>query len=255
MFETGAATHIGKVRTRNEDSYLVRAEAGLWAVADGMGGYEDGHIASGALVEELQLVRPPASASELLDACEGGLLRANARLQERARERGASVGATVAILLAYERHFACIWAGDSRIYRVRAGVIEQLTQDHTEVEELIASGALGRDQAQAAGRQNVVTRAIGVYPQPELEISHGALEPEDAFVLCSDGLTTHVPDKEILARVNSGDSQDAYDSLVCLTLERGAIDNVTVVVVRYRPNGEEQSASPAQTDSPAERGE
>jgi protein phosphatase len=237
LFETGAATHVGKLRQRNEDDYLVRPDIGLWTVADGMGGHADGDLASATVVELLKSIERPGSASELLALCEDRVLQANDRLKEIAQERGGTVlGATVAVLLVYDTHYACIWSGDSRVYLVRGGEIHQISRDHTEVQELIAEGLLDPKDAKTWPRRNVVTRAIGVNDDPELEMRNGVLEPNDTFVICSDGLTAHVEDGEILACVNTSYSQEACDKLITLTLERGAEDNVTVIVARYRPD-------------------
>jgi serine/threonine protein phosphatase PrpC len=141
----------------------------------------------------------------------------------------------VAVLLVYEQFFACVWAGDSRIYRIRAGAIEQLSVDHTEVQELVANGRLTAEEARSWPRRNVITRAIGTYDDAELEMTDGTLEPGDIFVICSDGLTNHVEDHEILALTAANPPQRACDLLVGLTLDRGAIDNITIVSVRFDP--------------------
>jgi protein phosphatase len=237
IFDTGAATHTGKLRERNEDSYLARPDVGIWTVADGMGGHSAGDFASATVVEALQAIERPASASELLTLCEDRVLKANARLREIALERGGIVlGSTVAVLLVYDAHFACVWAGDSRVYMVRNSEIQQISRDHTEVQELISEGLLKAEDAKTWPRRNVITRAIGVDDDLELEMRSGTLEPDDVFVICSDGLTTHVEDREILECVTSGSSQQACEKLIALTLERGAEDNVTVIVMRYRPD-------------------
>lgn len=233
-YDTGAATHVGKVRERNEDSYLVRPEIGLWAVADGMGGHEAGDLASRTVVDTLKLIDPQATAADLLTACENHVALANQRLKEIGRARGGvTLGATLAALLAFEDYYACVWSGDSRVYIVRAGTILQLSQDHTEVQELVAAGTITAEEAQNWPRSNIVTRAIGVLEEPELEVTSGPLLDGDSFVICSDGLTRHVADGEILARVSSGPAQEACDKLLSLALERGGIDNVTVVVMHY----------------------
>jgi protein phosphatase len=234
LYDTGVATHRGNVRRENEDSHLVHAANGVFAVADGMGGHEAGALASSIVTESLQSIGCPVSASDLLARLENRVLRANSRLKAIARERGGVIlGATLAALLIYDRHYACVWSGDSRIYRVRGGEIAQLSRDHTEVQELIDGGVLAAADARTWPRRNVITRAIGVHDEPELELEHGVLEPGDAFVLCSDGLTNHVEDREILATLNDRPCQDACDALVAMTLERGAADNVTVLAVRY----------------------
>jgi serine/threonine protein phosphatase PrpC len=235
----GAATHVGKVRQHNEDSFLIQpnhgvTDSGLWAVADGMGGHEAGDLASQTIVEELRSVGAPATAAALLASCEERIVAANSRLRDIARQRGGGlIGSTVAVLLVYDRYYACVWSGDSRIYRARDAGIEQVTVDHTEAQELLDAGKLTPEQARTWPRRNVITRAIGVQDDPELEMTHGPLLPGDTFVLCSDGLTAHVEDGEILACATEGEPQRACDRLVALTLDRGAVDNVTVVVVRY----------------------
>jgi protein phosphatase len=226
MFDIGSASHVGKVRRRNEDSYVVRPDAGLWAVSDGMGGHEDGHVASQIVIEELRSVAIPRSATDLLEDCEDRIASANWRLKELGCARGGViVGATLALLLAF---------GD--YYVVRDGKILQLSQDHTELEELLAKGVLTREEAKTWRAANALTRAIGVADDVELEITSGPLQPGDAFVICSDGLTRHVTDEEILQHVDNAMSQAACERLVALTLERGATDNVTLIVVRRQPD-------------------
>jgi protein phosphatase len=237
-FSSAAATHSGRVRERNEDCYLVRPETGLWAVADGMGGEHAGDVASAMVISELQAIEPQPSATALLARCEAGIVRANGRLKELAADRGAAViGTTVVMLLTFEAYYACIWSGDSRVYRIRDGDIVQLSRDHTEVQELVSDGVLTADEARLWPGRNVITRAIGVQDEPELELEYGVLEQGDTFVLCSDGLTVHVADNEIRDIVSARAPQEACDALIELTLSRGAVDNVTVVVVRYQPNG------------------
>ena len=233
--ETGAATHVGKVRRQNEDNYLVATPRGLWAVADGMGGHAAGEIASRIVVDELAAVATPATAAELLASCEQHLISANSHLKKLGDERGALIGTTVAVLLIFDGHYACIWSGDSRIYRLRRHRIEQISVDHTEVQELVSAGRLTAEEARTWPRRNVITRAIGVSDDPELEIKGGALKAGDTFVICSDGLTAHVEDQEILALAEENSPQRMCDLLVDLTLDRGAVDNVTVVAVRFDP--------------------
>jgi protein phosphatase len=235
LFETGSGTHAGKVRQHNEDRYLVLPDFGLWAVADGMGGHDSGDYASQTIVDALGTIGPPSSAAELLARTEQQIAAANTRLREVGRDRGDRViGATLAVLLSFDRHYACVWSGDSRIYVVRGGAITQLSRDHTEVQELLAEGAITEAEARRWPRSNVVTRAIGVFDSPQLELTSGPLRDGDCFVICSDGLTQHVSDDEILRCVLDNAAQPACDALIALTLERGATDNVTVVVARYR---------------------
>jgi protein phosphatase len=236
-FVSGSSTDVGCVRRENEDSYLVLPERGVFAVADGMGGHEAGSLASAAVVDSLRSIDEPATVDALLAQCRDRLSRANRQLLEIADRRGGKViGATVAALLAWEGYYACVWSGDSRIYLVRHGEIQQVSQDHTEVAELVAEGILSAEEARTWPRRNVVTRAVGVRMELDLDVVQGVLEKGDTFVICSDGLTAHVTDGEILDAVGKA-PQGACDALVALTRERGATDNVTVVVARYAPRG------------------
>lgn len=234
LFDTGSATHVGMVRNCNEDNFIARPDVGLWAVADGMGGHHAGDLASTTVIGALKSIEPARSAAELLARCEEHVVQANSALAEIGRQRGGVIGTTLAALLAYETHFACVWSGDSRIYLVRDGAIALQSRDHTMVEEMVAAGKLTAAEARNSPRRNVITRAIGVSDDPELEIKDGTLRAGDAFVLCSDGLTAHVADEEILEHVARATPQRACDALIDLTLSRGASDNVTVVVVSYR---------------------
>ncbi|MBR0779353.1 serine/threonine-protein phosphatase [Bradyrhizobium diazoefficiens] len=231
-FDAGALTHPGKVRPRNEDALLARADVGLWAVADGMGGHDAGDVASQMIVKALDGISKAASAVELLESTESRIFEANRQIMALSRERGGGViGSTIAILLISEDHYACLWAGDSRLYLVNNGVVRQVSRDHTEAEEMVASGALTPEEARN-WPQNVITRAIGVHENPELEIITGSFEATDIFVLCSDGLTKHVSDEEIRQRVSAEDAQSSCEALVGLALERGGYDNISVIVVR-----------------------
>ncbi len=240
--ESGAVSHVGCVRKANEDRFLVAPALGVYAVADGMGGHDSGALASATVVESLASIGPAVSAADLLARLEDRVWRANAALQEIVAKTGRILGSTVAILLVFDDHFACVWAGDSRIYRIRQKTIVQLSRDHTEVQDLVERGVLTRDEARTWPRRNVITRAVGVSPDLELELEHGEINIGDTFVICSDGLTGHVTDSEILAEARSDLSPQAVcDALLALTLGRGASDNVTIVVVRYGPG-------PATTD-------
>src|SRR5947199_1044062 len=150
LFETGSGTHVGKVRQHNEDRYLVMPDFGLWAVADGMGGHESGDYASQTIVDALSAIGPPSSGAELLSRTEQQIAAANARLRKVSHDRGDKIiGATLAVLLSFDHHYACVWSGDSRIYLIRDGAIAQLSRDHTEVQELLAEGAITQAEARS----------------------------------------------------------------------------------------------------------
>ena len=145
------------------------------------------------------------------------------------------IGSTVVILLISEGYFACLWSGDSRAYLIRGQDISQITRDHTELEELLASGKLTPQEAENWPMRNVITRAIGVFDEPEVDMNHGALEPGDTFILCSDGLSNHVEPWEIREIVKNRTAQDASRQLIDLALDRGGRDNITVIVINCRP--------------------
>jgi serine/threonine protein phosphatase PrpC len=243
-FDVGSSTNPGKVRQRNEDSLLLRTDAGFWAIADGMGGHDAGDVASQLIVAALNKISSPSTAADLLEQCEERIFAANRQIIEISKKNGGlTMGSTVAVLLVREEHYACVWAGDSRVYLVRDESIVQISRDHTEVEELRASGAVSAEELKHWPK-NVITRAVGVREQPELEIVTGPCMVGDAFVLCSDGLTNHVEDQEICECVSGSGAKVCSDALVQLALDRGGLDNVTVVVVKSR-----DSHSPPASDS------
>ena len=232
VFRTASATHVGRVREVNEDGLLARPEVGLWAVADGMGGHGGGDLASSAVIAALGTIADPGSAAELLAQFEDRIIRVNADLRGLAKTRATQiVGTTVVAILIYGFHYACVWCGDSRAYRLRAGSLAQISRDHSEVQDLIDRGVLEPHEARNWPRRNVITRALGVASQAALEIGDGPIMAGDRFLLCSDGLTNHVDDSEIAALLGADDLEKACARLITLTLQRGALDNVSIVIV------------------------
>lgn len=232
LHRTASVSHVGKVRALNEDSVLARPDIGLWAVADGMGGHGGGDVASRSVVAALAALAPQPSAAALLKEFEARIMRVNEELRALARSQGASVlGTTLVAVLVHGVHFACVWCGDSRLYLMRAGALEQISRDHSEVQDLIDRGVLEKDEAKVWPRRNVVTRALGGADQAELDIVDGPAYVGDRFLLCSDGLTAHVDDAEIAALLAADDPQKACDDLLALTLQRGASDNVSMIVL------------------------
>ena len=227
-----ARTHAGRVRELNEDAYLDRPDIGLWAVADGMGGHDNGEVAADLVVEALSRIDVFASAPHFRDAALGALQAANSALVERALERLSDVmGATVAALLAYQDHYACVWAGDSRVYLLRAGQLRRLTRDHSVVQEMLDAGQLRRDQMRHHARAHVVTRAVGAADELKLDVVSGRTYPGDRFLLCSDGLSNLVEDDELGDILARPPLQKAVERMIDLALRRGAPDNVTAVLV------------------------
>lgn len=232
-FDTGAVTHSGCVRDHNEDRYLAAPDHGIWLVADGMGGHFGGDVAAQIMVDEAASVNRAATAPDLHARFHDRVARANDAIRDHSqRNEGVTIGTTLASLLIHDRSFVASWCGDSRIYLLREGKLHQVSRDHTEVQELLDTGAITHEQAENWPRRNVITRAIGVHEQAHVEDRFGDLQDRDTFILCSDGLTGHVSDDEIAGLVRGQSAQRACDALLNLTLERGANDNVTLIVVR-----------------------
>jgi serine/threonine protein phosphatase PrpC len=230
-FATAGLTHEGLVRSANEDSHLLRDDLGLWAVADGMGGHENGQWASRTIVERLAAVPASGDFETDLDSVRGAVAEANAVIRERAEAAGKAMGSTLALLMAAGSRYACVWAGDSRVYRLRDGVLEQLSRDHTQVQDLIDKGLLTPEQARDHPMGHVLSRAIGVEDPVRLDTLEGTLDGRDVFLLCSDGLTGVVSHAEIEDHLKTSDPRSAGRRLIELTLSRGAPDNVTLVTV------------------------
>jgi protein phosphatase len=232
-FETGMATHVGKIRQANEDAAIAMPELGVWAVADGMGGHDNGQFASQTLTAAIGSTGVAVSAADQIARFKDRVLRANDTIRHTAEAQGGvTIGTTLTSVLTHDYSYVCIWAGDSRVYLLRGGVLTQVTRDHTEAQELVDSGVLTPEQAKTWPRRNVITRAIGIFEDPELDECTGDISPSDTFLLCSDGLTGHLSDEEIGRKAATLRPQEACDALIEATLERGASDNVTVIIVR-----------------------
>jgi serine/threonine protein phosphatase PrpC len=238
-------SHVGHVRALNEDACLARPDLGIWAVADGMGGHDCGDYASSLIIGELGRVRRPGSARELLQSVDETLARCNETLLERA-DGGELSGSTIVALLVFEQNFAAIWAGDSRLYRLRNGGLERLTHDHSYVQELVERGELMPEQARHHPLANRITRAIGADRELHLDVVDGRLEPDDLFLLCSDGLTAMVDEATIAAILAGAEPEVAAERLVEAALAAGGSDNVSVIVVRNAPGLDVEQTVPHQ---------
>lgn len=228
-YDWAAKTDAGAVRRHNEDAFLLRPEQGLWAVADGMGGHLRGDHASRTVMDAL--AQGHVSIEEIrarLAAAHQVLLTEAAGLGD-----GAVIGATVVVLVVSDGRYTCLWAGDSRLYRLRDGVLRQLTRDHSYVQRLIDSGSLTPEQGRRHPGANVITRAVGAAGPLELDMVQGDSRPGDAYLLCSDGLTNVVADAEIADRLAALPCEEASAALVELALARGAPDNVTLIVLAH----------------------
>ena len=232
-FRAASATHVGLKRQRNEDSLLMRPDFGLWAVADGMGGHGGGDVASRLAVDALGALPVAPTGEARLAAVEAAVAGANAEMRAYAQAQGRPiVGTTLVAILVFGAHFACLWCGDSRAYLWRDGALRQITRDHSETQDLVDRGVLDPDEAKHWPRRSVLTRALGATDAPELDLVSDRWAPGDVFLLCSDGLTTHCDDADIAAALAGADPQAVCDGLIALTLQRGASDNVTAIVLR-----------------------
>lgn len=223
-------THPGLVRPGNEDVLLMREADGLWLVADGMGGLEDGAWAAQVVADRISGLATGPSAEAGAAAVGAALQGANGEINMAARRRRVSIGATAVCLLLRDGEYACVWAGDSRAYRLRGGRLQQLTHDHSQVQELVEQGRLAAADARRHPARNVVTRAVGIDPVLSCETVTGNAQGGDRFLLCSDGLTEVVEDGEIAAALEA-DPEAACERLLALALERGAPDNVTLAAI------------------------
>jgi len=233
-FECVSRTDVGLRRKVNEDSILVRTERGLWAVADGMGGHEAGDVASAMVTEALHLLPIVYGLEPLVEAAIVELRRINSQLIELGRSdgHGRTIGTTVVALAIADGHFHCFWAGDSRAYRVRDGQIRRISRDHSMVQDLVDAGMLAADEAERHVDANIITRAVGVAEEMEVDSSTGDAQAGDLFLLASDGLTRVVDDQEILARLAANTPNDAANVLIEMVMARGAPDNVSIVIVK-----------------------
>jgi serine/threonine protein phosphatase Stp1 len=230
-FNTVGVTHEGCVRKANEDSHAMRDEAGLWVVADGMGGHANGQWASSAIVAAVQAANVTGDFDHDASVIAGALHFANEQIVTTAKSNGVSMGSTVVALYLSGRRFACFWAGDSRIYLLRGGELHRLTRDHTQVQEMVDRGLLTAEEARRHPMSHVLSRAVGVQPELELEALADEAAPRDIFLLCSDGLTGVVTEPEIAERLSQFPPRAACQRLLDLVLSRGAPDNVTMVAV------------------------
>jgi type VI secretion system protein ImpM len=243
QIETVAASHIqwyscarstvGKRRKLNEDAYLERPEIGLWAVADGMGGHSAGDVASNAAVDALGTLAASGNL-ETLTACAAECLHSvNADLLAMADGRGGDqiIGTTVVTMLAAGERCASIWAGDSRLYCYRDGELSQLTEDHSLVAEMSRQGVFEPGEFAESGAENIVTRALGAHPELLIDTITFEARVGDIYLLCSDGLIRELDNREIADILNDGGCDKSSQRLIDLALERGARDNVTVVVI------------------------
>lgn len=230
-FRSAARTHVGLVRQANEDSMLARDAAALWIVADGMGGHEGGQWASQTLVAQFAAldldINRNARGAAIVRALEEG----NRAIHDAATAAGKQMGTTAVVVHTDADDVLLIWVGDSRIYRLRGPAFEQLTRDHTLVQDLVERGALAPEEAETHPMSHVLSRAVGTEAVLRYDSVVGKAQAGDRYLLCSDGLTKVVPDALVAAILSGGTIDAAADRLIAETLERGAPDNTTVVIL------------------------
>jgi serine/threonine protein phosphatase PrpC len=233
-FECASRTHVGLKRKINEDSILVETDRGLWAVADGMGGHEAGEVASAMVVEALRGLPSTRDLDELAASAEDALSTTNRELIHLARSNGSdkTIGTTVVGLAMADGQFRCFWSGDSRGYRLRDGMISRVTRDHSLVQQLVDSGIIKEEEAELHESSSVITRAVGVAEQFAIDVVSGEVQEGDLFLLASDGLTRVLNDREIAIEIERSTLEQAADNLLQTVLERGAPDNVSIILTR-----------------------
>src|SRR5947209_7449102 len=255
----GGATDTGLVRDHNEDNYLT--DEGLFAVADGVGGHKAGEVASQTAVDTLQREFREPTTDGLIDAVK----TANRTVWDLAESNpdqrcmGTTLTAVALVNEDGEERLAVVNVGDSRAYLLQQGELEQLTEDHSLVEQLVREGQLTPEEAQVHPQRSIITRALGL--DPDVEVDSWELTPYkgDRLLLCSDGLTNEVSDDEIASTLRSvGDPEEAARQLVNEAREHGGSDNITCVVVDVLDDdnrSEQASAALAAEPPPPPRAE
>jgi len=248
-FACVGVTDTGRVREHNEDTFGTDADIGLVVLADGMGGYKAGEVASGITVRTVMSLLKDALDREDLSMHdqESGLSRpgillrdaiqrANKIINQTAQTQAncEGMGTTVVAGLFFDDKLTVAHVGDSRLYRMRGAKLEQVTQDHSLLRELVARGFYTPEEAQRATAKNYVTRALGVEQTVEVEITEVPVQKDDLYLLCSDGLSDMVEDDDIELTISTfGANLDALaKQLVLLSNDNGGRDNISIVLVR-----------------------
>ncbi|MEJ0039457.1 MAG: Stp1/IreP family PP2C-type Ser/Thr phosphatase [Gammaproteobacteria bacterium] len=242
-------TDTGKVREHNEDTIAADGDIGLLVLADGMGGYNAGEVASGIAVKTvLNLIREQVEREDLtvLDKDSGmtrpsiilrdAIHRANKIIYQTARSQPQceGMGTTIVAALFFDNRVSIAHVGDSRMYRLRSDRFEQVTMDHSLLQELVDRGFYSAEEAQRAANKNYVTRALGVEPNVEVELQEATVQKGDVYVLCSDGLSDMVEDDDIHLTIStfSANLDTVAKQLIQLANDNGGRDNVSAVMAQ-----------------------
>jgi serine/threonine protein phosphatase PrpC len=247
--EIATCTDPGIVRSHNEDSIAADATIGLAVLADGMGGYNAGEVASGmattVITSELQglikrvaphEVEPHSGMSYARKLLRDQIQRANATIYQAAQSEPqySGMGTTLVATMFYDNRMTVAHIGDSRLYRLRSGAFEQVTKDHSLLQEQIDSGVITPEQARFSHNKNLVTRALGIDPAVEAEMNDYDTQVGDIYLMCSDGLNDMVPDEDIGMTIDtlSANLRLAAQQLVQMANDNGGRDNVSVILIR-----------------------
>lgn len=238
-----AATDIGLVRKNNQDAFFASTEASLVVVADGMGGHKGGEIASEIAVQVIadnlqNQDWQDSDAMQILLKLGSAVEKANLFIRQKSAENAelSGMGTTVVVALFINGRIYLAHVGDSRIYRFRNNKLEQLTRDHSLIQQLVDSGTFSSiREAEAAGiGTNVLTRGLGIEEQVEVDVSDEPLESDDLFLICTDGLTAMLKDNDLERLLNHyhSDLDTAVERLIVGAMSAGGFDNITVVLAR-----------------------
>ena len=243
--EVATATHSGMVRSHNEDSITADAEIGLAVLADGMGGYNAGEVASGIAAALISSEVKKALADKEPEEFDSGAaqaliaehaVRANSAIYQASQSQPqySGMGTTLVVALWHDNQVAVGHIGDSRLYRMRDGTLEQVTRDHSLLQEQIDSGMITKEQARYSQNKNLVTRAVGIDPEVEAEVHSYPARPGDIYLLCSDGLSDMVTDEDIELTLSSlaANLPLAAQQLVQQANDNGGRDNISVILVK-----------------------
>ncbi len=248
-FSSSVATHVGMVRKLNEDAFSDRTDIGVWAVADGMGGHEAGEVASQTITDLIDNLPAYENFEDMLESVQQCVHEANRQLveQSQAYDTQRVPGSTVVVLIVKGEQGAVVWAGDSRIYRRRDQHLQQLTHDHSHVQDLVDQHIIKAEEAESHPMANVITRAVGISEPLELDCKLLDVRLDDQFLLCTDGLSRMASSEEIEAMMTNKDSHEVTQSLLHTALVRGAPDNVTLICVKNCPDEDQAEAGDEST--------
>lgn len=227
-FRAECRTHVGRVRSVNEDRLLDRSDRALWAVVDGMGGHDAGAAAAEAAVEALQALadrQQPITAAGI----RASLIAANRTIHQAGQQAGSPRGATVVVAWADAERVSIFWAGDSRAYRLRDGAAEPLTRDHSVVQEMVDAGLLAEEAAGRHPKAHIITRALGVAPAIAIDVVEADLRRGDQILLCSDGVSRSLDPRDFRTLPDADGL--AADRFLANALQRDGSDNATLIAI------------------------